>query len=161
LSAAHSVFQQGPHPLLPQELSQLSDAYQLVSDMAGLLEAPSVPSVTSFLDILFDAFVAMDESFRERSAVEWADGFTIPVEAVSQDTADLLRHSLNVKNFIKEKRSSTSPHRLSIERITEVLGPQGGAQLTDPMDLVRIHNLTRGMQIPTAPDFKPLSSPPP
>eukprot|EP01034_Spumella_vulgaris_P025758 gene25758-32247_t len=78
LSASHKLFQQGPGALIPPELSQLSDALQLAIDLAGVLDAPTAPSTSSFLDILFDAFVAMDENYRERSAVIWAKGFTIP-----------------------------------------------------------------------------------
>jgi hypothetical protein len=119
------------------------------------------PSLEDFLSLIHSAFITMNNDYRERAAVEWAEGFTIPIEAVTKDTESLVAFDLNVHNFINNKRISTSSSRFSIKRIWQTLGSKAGSQLSDPHDLDRLLRLAGGIIIPTAPSFVPLSTPPP
>jgi hypothetical protein len=145
----------------PKELLQIQNAYQTAVSFMKLTESTNTLSLDHYLKLIHGAFVTMSNDFGERAAVEWADGFTIPDTAVSQDTSDLLSCNLDIEKFIFKKREATAASRFSKERIREALGTKGGAQLKDPRDLDRLFRLAEGIIISTAPSFEPLGTPPP
>eukprot|EP01034_Spumella_vulgaris_P032727 gene32727-40394_t len=161
LHVDHPAFRNGGHKLSSSQVSQIETAFCTATDLLALSDVPGTLSQQEFIHVIHEAFKANSNDFGEAAAVEWAAGFTIPKGAVQRDTDALLRHELNVGKFINEKRLYSASSRFSVERITETLGEKGGTQLSDPLDIIRLHRLAGGIQIPTAPSFQPMPTPPP
>eukprot|EP01034_Spumella_vulgaris_P022117 gene22117-28220_t len=88
LHVNHPIFQHESHMAAVAILPQIESAYNTAGGLLHITNCPnSSLSRESFVRVIYEAFKANNNDYREEAAVAWADGFTIPPEAIWSDTA--------------------------------------------------------------------------
>ena len=105
------------------------------------------PTVDSTRRILTEAYIATDENYGIEEAIEWADGFEIPSEAVASDMRKFRSAGLDFRVMVKRQIKVNAANRLSKDRVNR-LHP-------DNPERNKLHDLSDGMIIPHCPSFVP------
>lgn len=117
----------------------------------------------SILGIVREAYVAASDVFGAREAQKWADGFVFPREARQRDQDIFVSTGYNIEALCTAHHNALASNRLSISRITDLLGEHGEkCPAVSQLDLARLKKIAReGVTIQTPSGFSPSRLPPP
>ena len=99
-------------------------------------------------DIIQEAYRANDTDYGLKEAIEWAQGFTIPEEAIKHDYGLLRAAGLDFDRMVARRFKQLLSSRLNKDRINEVIS-------ADNPDRDRLYDLANGMQVPVPDGFIP------
>lgn len=120
-----------------QELVQQIALYFNIHDRAS-----------NITDIVQEAYRANDTNYNIQDAVKWADGFTIPKDAIANDYGLLRAAGLSFDKMVEIRFRQLLFSRLNRDRIEATIS-------ADNPDKARLLDLANGMQVPVPTGFIP------
>lgn len=99
-------------------------------------------------ELVKEAYECVDDIYGIEAAVQWAEGFRVPVEAVARDLRIFREEGSSIENMARSRLAGIRQTRLSEDRILQCIS-------SDNPERARLFGLAEGMRVPLPSDFQP------